>query len=124
MEDFNHWKDGHRKKNHLRVERGAEDFLELCKTANQDEILALEYALNVSSDKIDRITRQDGQEKVGSLLCRASGRSKLAVLIGSEFRNSVFLIAIMQFCKLPPRMAMRPVFCSGIFQRIELSVMG
>ena len=64
------------------------------------------------------------EEKVGSLPCKASGRSKLVVLIGSEFRNSVFLIAIMQFCKLPPRMAMRPVFCSGIFQRIELSVMG
>ena len=61
VEDFNHWKDGHRKKNHFRVERGAEDFLELCKTGNQDEILAFKYTLNVSSDKIDRITRQDGQ---------------------------------------------------------------
>ena len=61
VEDFNHWKDGHRKKNHLRVERGAEDFLELCQTGNQDEILAFKYALDVSSDKIDRITRQDGQ---------------------------------------------------------------
>ena len=61
VENFNHWKDGHRKKNHLRIKCGAEDFLELRKTGNQDEILALEYALNVSSDKIDRVTRQDGQ---------------------------------------------------------------
>ena len=61
VEDFNHWKDGHRKKNHFRVERGAEDFLELCKTGNQDEILTFKYALNVSSNKINRITRQDGQ---------------------------------------------------------------
>lgn len=64
------------------------------------------------------------EEKVGSLPCKTSGRSRLAVLMGSEFKNSVFLMAIMQFCKLPPRMAMRPVFCSGIFQRIELSVIG
>lgn len=61
VEDFNHRKDGHRKKNHLRVKCGAEDFLELRKTGNQDEILAFKYALNVSSDKIDRIARQDGQ---------------------------------------------------------------
>lgn len=61
VKDFNHWKDGHRKKNHFRIKCGAEDFLELRKTGDQDEILALEYALNVSSDKIDRIARQDGQ---------------------------------------------------------------
>lgn len=61
VKDFNHWKDGHRKKNHFRIKCGAEDFLELRKTGDQDEILTLEYALNVSSDKIDRIARQDGQ---------------------------------------------------------------
>ena len=61
VEDFNHWKDGHRKKNHLRIKCGAENFLELRKTGNHDEILAFKYALNVSSDKIDRITRQDSQ---------------------------------------------------------------
>ena len=63
VEDFNHWKDGHRKKDHFRIKCGAEDFLELCKTGDQDEILAFKYTLNVSSDKIDRITRQDGQLK-------------------------------------------------------------
>ena len=61
VEDFNHWKDGHRKKNHFRIKCGAEDFLELRKTGNEDETLAFKYALNVSSDKIDRIARQDGQ---------------------------------------------------------------
>ena len=61
VEDFNYWKDGHRKKNHFRVECGAKDFLELRKTGNQDEILAFKYALNVGSNKIDCITRQDGQ---------------------------------------------------------------
>ena len=57
VENFNHWKDGHRKKNHLRIKCGAEDFLELRKTGDQDEILALEYALNVSGDKIDCVAR-------------------------------------------------------------------
>ena len=61
MKDFNYREDRHGEKNHFRIKRSAEDFLKLRKTGYKNKILALEYTLNISGNKIDCITRQDGQ---------------------------------------------------------------
>ena len=56
MKDFNYRKDGHGKKNHFRIKCYTEDFLKLRKTGYKNKILALEYTLNISGNKIDGIT--------------------------------------------------------------------
>lgn len=60
MKDFNYREDRHGEKNHFRIKRSAEDFLELRKTGYKNKILALKYTLNIGGDEIDCITIQDG----------------------------------------------------------------
>ena len=58
----------------------------------------------------------------GILVLKTSGKSKRTSRIGNEFRNSAWRISVEKLFTLPPITCNVPVFCSGIFQKIFLSI--
>ena len=60
MKNFNDWKDWHGEEDHLGIESGTKDFLELGEASNKDKILTFKDTLNVSSDQVDSVTGKDG----------------------------------------------------------------